>query len=107
MTQEKEAIYRRVLYVGLVDIRNLSHRASQETINPWFPLLNHDEIMAYIAGLSDLLHDLAMHSAKNFEGWNNWHDEYFAIGYEDFCDSFVPEKYPSLVHDVIKLLKSA
>ncbi|MFC6222473.1 hypothetical protein ACFP2F_04395 [Hymenobacter artigasi] len=107
MTREKEVIYRRLLYIGLVDIRNFSYRATQEPTNPWLPPLNRDEIMAYIAGLSDLLHDLAMHSAKNFEGWNDWHDEYFALGYEGFCEAFAAEKYPSLIHDVAKLLKSA
>ena len=91
-----------MLYVGLVDIHNFSHRASQETVNPWLPPLTKDEIMAYLFGLSNLLHNLAMHSAKKFEGWNEWHDEYFAIGYEDFCDAFKIEKYPALIHQVVQ-----
>lgn len=103
MTKDKEAIYRRLLYVGILDIRNFSHRAFQETPNPWLPSLTQAEMITYVAALSDWLHNLAMYSARNFEGWN---DEHFAIGYEEFCIAFNVEKYPALIHDVMKHLKN-
>ncbi len=102
MTKDKEAIYRKLLYIGLVDIRNYSHRAAYAPANPWLPPLSQEEIFTYVAQLSDWLHDLAMHSAGEFRGWNERNDEYFALGYDGIRASFDVNKYPALIHDVMK-----
>ncbi|RZJ90254.1 MAG: hypothetical protein EOO60_09145 [Hymenobacter sp.] len=101
MTQAQEAIYRRILYVGIVDIRNLSLCASNGI--SFAPGLAADDCIGCVTGLAEWLHDLAGH-ARDFSRWDTRQEDFFRHSYESYCQSFPPTTYLLLVHDVMKLL---
>jgi len=103
MNKEREQIYRRILYAGMVDIRNLSYRACSNESTASIENLTRTEYICCVAGLAEWLHDLALR-AQNFTKWNEQNERAFKLNYETFRDAFPPEKYPVLVHQIVEQL---
>lgn len=101
MTEERKCLYQRILYVGFVDIRNLSYQATNGTLG--FALTTH-ECVACIAGLAEWLHELAQ-QAQDFSKWSKRNEQAFWLNYRQYCQEFPANQYPVRVHEVVAQLR--
>lgn len=91
MNDETKAAYRRLLYLAMVDIRNLCQSRGGASWNPleW----RRQNRRGRVAGaLADWLHNLAHFSARNFERFD---EQWFWAEHSRLCQRFPSQKLES------------
>ena len=95
MTEERRNLYRKLLYVALIDLRGHSNKYNWQE-------LGQENVLQFVNSLTDWLHNLALHASQDFKNFN---EDWFWRDYQTFREQFPASKWAPFLEGIISQLK--
>jgi hypothetical protein len=102
MTPERKELYRDLLGWAMVDMRVHSANSTTMVRSLLGRRRNHREVLHFIYAMTTWLHNTALYSATDFDGFN---EDWFWDGYSNFRRKFPAAKWAPHTEAVIKELQ--